>query len=418
MRTRKRRARLAQQRQPFPEAISGGAWRVQHGQPMVDLPNQIISVPTEDTEAAAFLRAHELAHIKITPPKHAYALAAEYGISLEAMQAVEDLRVHTFLKGRKIESPLILPAPQIAKSLALVTDVKTIVSMYVSMYPCGKQVSAFLEALNDCGQHTQDDIYDIGRLTDAVVDMFRSLVRDLKTKGVDAVSSPDGFAQLTVPVARFFDSMFFAGDEEIPARRYSAYASPGENEWGKLELVTKLPMTTPKKNKRGQQKLWREDGVIPVAPYRLTLDNKIFTRKRKLAGGTVLIDASGSMSFSDDDLANLIAVAPGARVAVYAGEDDVGRLVIVADSGKMTTCEVISSALTGEHHRMYGNVVDGPALEWLARQPAPRIWVSDGMVTGKGDRMTHNLRQEAIEVMRKAHIERIENWAEVLESLR
>lgn len=415
MRTRKRRARM--DRQPFPEAIAGGTWTVQKGQPMVDLPNQIISVPTDDTEAAAFLRAHELAHVKITPPEHAYALAMKHGISLEAMQAAEDLRVHTFLKQRKIESPLILPTSQIAKSLALVSDVKTIVSMYVSIYPCRKQVSAFLEALNDCGQYTDDDVYDIGRLTDAVVDMFRSLAYDLEARGVDAVSSQDGFAQLTVPVAQFFDSMF-AGDEEIPARRYSTYASSGENEWGELEPVTKLPMTTPKKNKRGQQKLWREDGVIPVAPYRLTLDNKIFTRKRKLAGGTVLIDASGSMSFSDDDLANLIAVAPGARVAVYAGEGDVGRLVIVADSGKMTTCDVISSSLMGERHRMYGNVVDGPALDWLARQPAPRVWVSDGMVTGKDDRMTHNLRQEAIEVMRKARIERIEDWAEVLESLR
>ena len=30
-------------------------------------------------------------------------------------------------------------------------------------------------------------------------------------------------------------------------------------------------------------------------------------------------------------------------------------------------------------------MVDGPALRWLARQDRPRIWVSDGVVTGVGD---------------------------------
>ena len=27
-------------------------------------------------------------------------------------------------------------------------------------------------------------------------------------------------------------------------------------------------------------------------------------------------------------------------------------------------------------------MIDGPALDWLARQPEPRFWLSDGQVTG------------------------------------
>ena len=32
-----------------------------------------------------------------------------------------------------------------------------------------------------------------------------------------------------------------------------------------------------------------------------------------------------------------------------------------------------------------GNIVDGPALQWLNRQAKPHFWVSDGGVSGVGD---------------------------------
>jgi hypothetical protein len=142
------------------------------------------------------------------------------------------------------------------------------------------------------------------------------------------------------------------------------------------------------------------------------------------------------MNFSDDDLAELVAAAPGATVAVYAGACDYGRLVIVAANGKMADKSAIERALTPRPpaadssddsdddsdpyclRPMCGNVVDGPALEWLGRQPGPRIWVSDGLVTGVYDEFANNLRAEAVATMRQRDIERIADWQELIDSFK
>jgi len=51
-------------------------------------------------------------------------------------------------------------------------------------------------------------------------------------------------------------------------------------------------------------------------------------------------------------------------------------------------------------------LVDGPALEWLAKQNGPRIWISDGSVTGIGDSQAANLFMEAGAILRKGNIRR------------
>lgn len=416
MRRRRKTARI-ETRMPMPEVLSDGSWSVQNGTPMVDLPGRVISVPTADTPAAAFLRAHEMAHIKITPHKHAHELSAENGISMEAMQAVEDFRVHTFLKRCAIHSPVILSVADMLPGIQAVRSQKLLMSMYLSMYPCTKQLNLFKEALSAAGK-TDDELEQMHSLAHALAEAFHTQANDLQAH-MDALASPDGFSSLTVPIAKLFDALFDdEADELIPMSRY-AWAGHDDIPWGELEPVVRLSLSTPKRSKRGHQKLWREDGVIPVATYRLTIDNKIFTRKRKLVGGTVLVDASGSMSFSDDDLAELISVAPGARVAVYAGKRTSGRLVIVADKGRMAKSDAIATAMRNDDgEMMFGNIVDGPALRWLAKQPGPRTWVSDGIVTGENDRMSHNLRIEAVQLLKQHDIERVENWRELLESFR
>ena len=53
-----------------------------------------------------------------------------------------------------------------------------------------------------------------------------------------------------------------------------------------------------------------------------------------------------------------------------------------------------------------GNIVDGPALRWLAQQPEPRIWISDGQVTGTHDRPSTDLVVDAIRICQQAGIRR------------
>ena len=68
--------------------------------------------------------------------------------------------------------------------------------------------------------------------------------------------------------------------------------------------------------------------------------------------------------------------------------------------------------VTGDVLRMLtklrGNIVDGPALRWLARQPGPRFWISDGVVTGEGDMQSVDLVVDVIRICGKAAITRVE----------
>src|SRR4051794_10201400 len=104
--------------------------------------------------------------------------------------------------------------------------------------------------------------------------------------------------------------------------------------------------------------------------------------------GTVLIDCSGSMRIGLTDLQNILASGPSTMIALYASLPkclESGRIVIAAARGRMIELRQ-AERLVGT-----GNVVDGPALEWLSHQPPPRSWISDGHVTGRGDVPAVNL---------------------------
>jgi hypothetical protein len=89
--------------------------------------------------------------------------------------------------------------------------------------------------------------------------------------------------------------------------------------------------------------------------------------------------------------------------------DESGSLLIAARNGMHADREVLDGWAGS------GNVVDGPALQWLARQKAPRVWVSDGGVTGMNDQTAVNLQIEAERIVAMAHIKRVPTLADYLE---
>jgi hypothetical protein len=134
---------------------------------------------------------------------------------------------------------------------------------------------------------------------------------------------------------------------------------------------------------------------------RWPVDGRVFRRRARRGGGTLLVDTSGSMSLDVADLDRLLLSTPhGMRVAIYSGSGDVGELRIVADGVRRAAVEHLARFGSG-------NVVDLPALEWLARQPLPRLWVSDGGVTGIGDRGSLALKERCAALCRRARIRRV-----------
>jgi hypothetical protein len=138
------------------------------------------------------------------------------------------------------------------------------------------------------------------------------------------------------------------------------------------------------------------------------LDRCVFSRQTRLPGGSVLIDASGSMHLTPKALLELVEVAAGALVACYDGaREGFGEIRVLALAGRRVADRLVAPP-TGRG----GNVIDGPALRWLATKPLPRIWVSDGVVTGVGDTGSPALTAESGEICRRAAITRVASVAD------
>lgn len=167
--------------------------------------------------------------------------------------------------------------------------------------------------------------------------------------------------------------------------------------------------------------------------------NGLFSRRvRQKAGGTVLIDASGSMGANRDNLSALCALIPTATVGYYSGYDNKGRgdLNVYAYQGKRFAGELPEKTMHG------GNAVDLPAVRWLMKQQRPWTLVSDlefcggalgseviaralvERATSRGDLTVHRSLDAAYEAFggktelananhRKARAERVEEFSRI-----
>lgn len=107
-------------------------------------------------------------------------------------------------------------------------------------------------------------------------------------------------------------------------------------------------------------------------------------RVRQKPGGCVMIDASGSMGATRENLSALCRLVPTAVVAYYSGGGyGRGELCVYANKGMRFADELPVETLHG------GNAVDLPAIRWMMKFPKPWVLVSDlkfcGGVLGSED---------------------------------
>lgn len=168
-------------------------------------------------------------------------------------------------------------------------------------------------------------------------------------------------------------------------------------EFGQMDIkIPPLIMPVKAKNKIARHRV-TEEGILPFQLYRLFIDGKVFLDPRKQKGGSVVVDISGSMGLTPDQVYEFVLKCPGATIAQYSGVYNKGVLLVVAHKGKIAPRHLIGKSLLG-------NVVDGPALEWLSRQPKPRVWVSDTQVTGIHDSASNKLRLKCLAFCQKHQI--------------
>lgn len=184
----------------------------------------------------------------------------------------------------------------------------------------------------------------------------------------------------------------------------------GDTRWGALEIQKPDRERALPAHMRAPKGTPRQEGYLPRAMHRFASDMAIFASKVKRPGGvSVLIDRSGSMSLSSDDIRRLMEALPASVIGGYAGQGSQGYLQVLAARGRRVQDIVLNSFDVG-----CGNVVDGPALEWLGGLPGPRIWVSDGAVTGIDDQMTGPNVRDCARLQKKHRIMRLNSIEEAI----
>lgn len=186
-----------------------------------------------------------------------------------------------------------------------------------------------------------------------------------------------------------------------------------EDDWCTMQIVRpvlKLPHSP-----RLRRRAWRmsDEGALLRSPHRACTDGRVFgSIRRKRDSGSVIIDTSGSMHLTADDIDDVMTLLPGVTVATYCSDTTYdGELRIVAAKGRRASPDDLTK------DDWVGNGVDGPALRWLARQPAPRYWICDGVVTGIHDSTNLKLREECQRLARRYDITRIGSLFELRQHL-
>lgn len=176
-----------------------------------------------------------------------------------------------------------------------------------------------------------------------------------------------------------------------------------------------MPIQT--KGNLGKTKRASNVGKSPRRIHRYMTDpeRRIFDNKKRGMGGVVVIDCSGSMSLSHEQVRLMVESSPGATVIAYSDMDNCNgkpNSWVLADRGRMVEELPEMGA---------GNGVDFPALEWAVKRrqhsTAPVVWVTDGGVCGPNQGFSKLLANQCTSYCKEKRIIVVPHAEEAIETL-
>jgi len=221
-------------------------------------------------------------------------------------------------------------------------------------------------------------------------------------EGDEGKKGKKGKSKEAKALAEMLKSLGEAGKEQRESQQWGRGNIPrkGVKEMWEELRVAKPPLVRSVIGAIGKKRVASATGRNPRRMSRLLTDpeRRIFDRTVKGAGGVVLVDTSGSMRLSADQVKEIVLHAPSALVAMYSGGayKPKPNLWVIANKGRMVE----------QMPRPNGsNGMDYPALEWAVKQrqrpSSPVIWVSDGGVTGRHDAFHDDLVMECVRLCKK-----------------
>lgn len=438
---------------PEPEMLSRGdntattdskRWNIVNvqpvrGEPCTDVNNREMRVPMYDTEHSRHIRAHEMTHAKVSPTAKQFDKWTARGYAKPAtLVRCEELRVNVLCAhaGFEPQTHLTDGSEYLAgKRTAEAGDFLSCVLDSIAF----RMTGGYAQYLRGVGQHQPSWVNLLEDISKTGEAYFRSVLENSRS----VPQLHDTHSRLHLSGFGYVENYAKWVEEQVGAlcdnptgqpqpkpegkegegkegeegdKDKSPTAKAGErltqDRWGRGDIPKRgkptlwedLRVATPALERNvmgaiGRKRIASQTGRNPRRMSRLLTDpeRRIFDRTVKGAGGVVLIDTSGSMSLSHDEVMEMVLSAPSALVAQYSGgRSNRPNLYVVANKGK---CVRELPTPNG------GNGMDAPALRWAIgkrqRNTAPVIWVSDGGVTGKGDGWYEDLAMECINLVKR-----------------
>ena len=397
---------------PLPEIVASYRTDVEDGKWKVtsvtdpfnsnsNLEKKTMRVSSMTDETSRYFKVRELTRTRVTPIQSVEELSKYTTESPAALAAAEEIRLNFLTKKLGYNTDLMKDGRErkLGERFAEVGSIESwneAVAYGASLIGT-KAFNSFLTGLR---QENNDWATQMRGLSDKILEQYKEVSLyylgnsqpiDLYNPFWEGISVPYGYT-FTRSMAQWIDSWFKKpeepgdefefDDEDFESEEFLGYQEEGGFE--DLRIDNSVPRPLAVKGYMHRKKKSSAMGKSVRYPQRMLTDpqKRIFTQKTRVNGGVVLIDVSGSMSLSDDDVQVILENAPGALVMAYSSNSYKGEpnLTILADRGKQVA-KIPESIFRG------GNGVDGPALEYAIKRRKGNelvIWVTDGLVMGKG----------------------------------
>ena len=440
--------------------------RAVRGEPRTDLANRVMFAPSADGEVERVVRAHEMMHAKVSPsPEQMEVWVGRSVASATAMTVVEELRVNFLCEkaGFAVKTHLadgneLSAGEQLAKSEdwagAVATCIATVGTAGHKPFLNGirRHNRAWGDALVDIGKRAMKEMRKAhGTRTLASTDTYEGVApygfthterlaewvdrlasfpppksrksdpkKGKKGKaGAEGVDKSEEGDKTEEHSAEYGDSDKAGDKDGNPHGKVVPTDAGGAVRWEELR-VSREPLPRYHYGSMGKKRIATNVGIRPRRMHRYMTDpaKRVFDKTVRGSGGMVIIDASGSMSFTTEQIAQIIENAPGATVLIYSDRyrgKELPNAWVVADKGRMVeNVEYIDYG--------HGNGVDFPAIVWGVEnrqyKNTPLVWVTDGGVCGANDGFSELLAMQCITYARQHKYIVVPHIEEAIEQLR
>ncbi len=379
--------------------------------------DRILRVPLGNDPTSRVVRAHELTHVRVSPHVRTDGVW-EVDLEPRAIECAEELRVNAIVARLGFDASLLRDGSEKsgARRVAEAGEWSEAVCFLMAVLGTGAE-KEFLAGIRQGAPTWMPGLRVLRKRALGLLDSFDTERLGATVCDDDGVGR--GFAQFTLVLARILTQSMAAraplGPEEL--RRFRRSLEPGgrrapTGRFATLSFDETIPMTARPRSAGVRQSRASSSGTVMRYPSRLLDDEyrRAFSQRCSAHGGVVVVDQSGSMDLSEDDLTALVRYAPDAVIVGYShrpgSQLSTPNAWLLADRGTVATRGRVGNV---------GNGVDGPILEWaIARRRSrePVIWVTDGQVTDSHDHPDEHLTDHCARLVLRHGIAMVANFTE------